>query len=270
MRDKPIIDALVRVAGGLGARVVKRTSARELGELMRSLHPVDSGAELMRLGPEGDGGYLVPDDLDGVEYCFSPGVSTESGFEVALAERGLRVYLADFSVDAPAEAHPNFVFDKKFIGVLSNETFMTLDDWKEDKLPDNRTDLILQMDIEGAEFETLLGVSSQLLAQFRIMVIEFHYLQELFNKPFFILASKVFQKLLQTHSVVHIHPNNCCGSIKGSGLQIPRVAEFTFHRNDRFERASYRRVFPHPLDSDNTRKSTLVLPECWYRCESQQ
>ena len=83
--------------------------------------------------------------------------------------------------------------------------------------------------------------------------------------PFFILASRVFQKLLQTHSVVHIHPNNCCGSIKGGGLEIPRVAEFTFHRNDRLGGKSYRQNFPHPLDCDNTQKRPLVLPQCWYR-----
>jgi len=265
MRDKPIKDALVRLAGVLGMDTAKRTHPRELHELIRRLHPLDTGPELIRLGPEGDGGYLLPDDLDGIEYCFSPGVSTESGFELALAGRGLNVYLADFSVDGPAEPHPNFVFDKKFVGALSDETFMTLDDWKDGKIPDCEEDLILQMDIEGAEFETLLAASSRILTQFRIMVIEFHYLQQLFNKPFFILASRVFQKLLQTHSVVHIHPNNCCGSIKGGGLEIPRVAEFTFHRNDRFERASYRHLFPHPLDSDNTRKSTLVLPDCWHR-----
>lgn len=265
MRDKPIKDTLVRMLGALGMDVGSRTRNAELTELLRSLHPVAPGKDLIRLGPQGDGGYLLPDDLDGIQYCFSPGVSTESGFEVALAERGLRVFLADFSVDGPAEPHPNFIFDKKFLGALSNETFMTLDEWKSGRLPDHEGDLILQMDIEGAEFETLLSASDRLLAQFRIMIIEFHYLQELFNKPFFVLASRVFQKLLQTHSAVHIHPNNCCGSIKGSGLEIPRVAEFTFHRKDRLENTSYRRDFPHPLDSDNTRKRTLVLPRCWYR-----
>ena len=65
-----------------------------------------------RLGPDGDGGYLVPDDLAGIEYTFSPGVSTESGFEAALAARGQRVFLADYSVDGPAEANANFAFEK--------------------------------------------------------------------------------------------------------------------------------------------------------------
>ena len=193
MSDKLIRDSLVRLAGVFGIDIVRRTHATDVDELIRSLHPVDSGAELIRLGPDGDGGYLLPDDLGDIEYCFSPGVSTEAGFEVDLAERGLQVFLADFSVDEPAELHPNFVFDKKYVGCLSNETFMSLDDWKDNKIPGYEDDLLLQMDIEGGEFETLLSTSSKLLAQFRIMIIEFHYLQELFNKPFFLLSSRVLR-----------------------------------------------------------------------------
>ncbi len=142
---------------------------------------------------------------------------------------------------------------------------MTLDEWKNATIPGYRDDLLLQMDIEGAEFEALFSVSAELLSQFRIMIIEFHYLQELLNKPYFTLSSRVFQKLLQTHSVVHIHPNNCCGSVKSRGLEIPRVAEFTFYRNDRLNGKDYRQSFPHPLDRDNTAKRSLLLPGCWYR-----
>ena len=265
MRDKLIKDALLRLVGRLDIDIVDRTGFSELEGLIRSLRPLDSGVELIRLGPDGDGGYLLPNDLDGIEYAFSPGVSTESGFEAELADAGLRVFLADYSVDGPAKTNTNFVFDKKYVGCLSGETFMTLDEWKNATLPDYRDDLLLQMDIEGAEFEALFSMSAELLSQFRIMIIEFHYLQELLNKPYFILASRVFQKLLQTHSVVHIHPNNCCGSIKSRGLEIPRVAEFTFYRNDRMTGKAYRQTFPHPLDHDNTAKRSLILHECWYR-----
>ncbi len=265
MRDKPIKDALLRMIGGLGVDVVDRTRYAELDGLIRALRPLDSGVELIRLGPDGDGGYLLPDDLDGIQYAFSPGVSTESGFEAGLADSGLQVFLADYSVEQPAEMNPKFVFDKKFIGCLSDETFMTLDEWKRATIPDYHDDLLLQMDIEGAEFEALFSASAGLLSQFRIMIIEFHYLQELLNKPYFTLASRLFEKLLRTHSVVHIHPNNCCGSIRSRGLVIPRVAEFTFYRNDRLKQKVYSDSFPHPLDRDNTAKRSLPLPECWYR-----
>jgi hypothetical protein len=264
LRNKPVRDTVIRAIGGVGLHVTDRIAPEELRRLIRSLRPVYGGFELIRLGPDGDGGYLIPDDLEGIEYAFSPGVQTESGFEAALAARGLRVFLADFSVDGPAQSDPNFFFRKKHVGCMSDDTFMTLEEWKSAAIGPYEGDLLLQMDIEGGELETLLCSPAGLLSQFRIMVIEVHYLQELFNKPFFDLASRVFQKLLQTHSVVHIHPNNCCGSVRGSGLEVPRVAEFTFHRNDRFQQRSYCCTFPHPLDRNNTRKATVVLPTCWY------
>ena len=175
----------------------------------------------------------------------------------------MQVYLADYSVPVAPQAHSNFEFEKKFVGAFSNEIFMTLDEWKQGKIPEYKGDLILQMDIEGMEYETLMRASPELLSQFRIIIIEFHNLQALFNRTFFTLAYNVFDKLLCAHSVVHIHPNNCCGSVKGSEFEIPRVAEFTFYRNDRFEQGMYRNMFPHPLDRDNTNKRTLVLPRCW-------
>ncbi len=232
--------------------------------MLRSLWPIDGGYELVRLGPDGDGGYLVPNDLEGIVYAFSPGVSTESGFEAALAARGLRVFLADYSVDGPAEANPMFVFEKKYVGGLSDDIYMTLDHWKSSSIGAYAGDLLLQMDIEGAEYETLLACPDGLLAQFRIMVIEFHFLHELLNRRYFELVSRAFAKLLQTHTVVHIHPNNCCGSVKADGLELPRIAEITLQRNDRLERREHCRTFPHVLDRNNTRKPTLVLPACWH------
>ena len=129
MRDKPIRDALIRGAGALGLHVVKRTRRADVAELIADLRPLNSGVELIRLGPDGDGGYLVPDNLDGIECAFSPGVSTESGFEADLARRGIRVHLADYSVDGPAESSPEFVFEKKFLGSYPSSTTMTMDDW---------------------------------------------------------------------------------------------------------------------------------------------
>jgi len=262
--DRGLRDSLIRAVGRLDYHVADRTRPDDVRRVLRSLRPVDGGYELIRLGPEGDGGYLVPDDLAGIEYAYSPGVSTESGFEAALAARGQRVFLADYSVDGPAQRNPAFVFEKKFVGGLSDDVYMTLAQWKEATIGAYDGDLLLQMDTEGAEYETLLAAPAALLAQFRLMVIEFHYLHELLNKRYFELVSRAFQKLLQTHTVVHIHPNNCCGSVKADGLELPRIAEFTLQRSDRLRRHSFCGTFPHPLDRNNTRKPTLVLPRCWY------
>jgi hypothetical protein len=262
--NRPVRDSLIRAIGRLDYHIADRTSPDDVHRVLRSVRPIDGGFDLIRLGSDGDGGYLVPDDLAGIEYAYSPGVSTESGFEAALAARGQRVFMADYSVDGPAEPNPAFVFEKKFVGGLTDDIYMTLEQWKNATIGGYAGDLLLQMDIEGAEYETLLAAPTPLLRQFRIMVVEFHYLHELLNKRYFELVSRTFQKLLQTHTVVHIHPNNCCGSVKADGLELPRIAEFTLQRSDRLKNHSFSSRFPHPLDRNNTRKRTLVLPRCWY------
>ena len=75
----------------------------------------------------GDGGYLIPDDFDDTVACFSPGVSSISGFESDCTDRNIRVYFADATVDAPALESPLFEFSKKFVGGDAKGDFITLD-----------------------------------------------------------------------------------------------------------------------------------------------
>lgn len=228
--------------------------------IISRLYPVSTDKPLVRFGPKGDGGYLIPDDLEGIVACFSPGVSSVSGFENDCAERGIKVYLADASVEAPALPHPLFAFSKKFIGGETEGDFVTLDQWIKDSLLSISGDLIMQMDIEGHEYEALDQASTELINRFRIIVIEFHRLDR-FNS----LMLRVFRKLLSTHTCVHIHPNNFAQPKKLLDLEVPPLMEFTFLRKDRINSRSFRSVFPHSLDSDNTSKVSLPLPSCWYK-----
>ena len=240
------------------------TRRNKLKTLIKSLHPVNSDRELIRMGPNGDGGYLVPNDLEGVLACFSAGVGKSSGFEMDCAKRGMKVFLADNTVKEPPESHELFNFTKKNVGVITNSNVITIDNWVFESLPNADTELLLQMDIEGSEYEVLLSASDQLLKRFRIIVVEFHYLGEMLNSKSFDIVGGVFNKLLQSHTCVHIHPNNADKFVKYRDLIIPRTAEFTFLRNDRIENSSLSKTFPHPLDRDNTLKKSVKLPDCWY------
>lgn len=235
--------------------------------LLKKIRPLLTDKSLIRLGPKGDGGYLVPDDLIGISACFSPGVSSTSRFEKDCADIGMKVFLADKSVDQPAEEHNQFHFRKKFVGVTSDEEFMTIDDWVANSELDENSDLLMQVDIEGYEYELFLSISDSLMQRFRIIIVEFHKLDELWSRPYFKLASRVFDKILQTHACIHMHPNNAGGSLRAGGLEIPRVIEFTFLRYDRITHKSFQKNFPNPLDADNTPKSTITLPTCWYVME---
>jgi len=255
-----VIDLLISKNGF----VTLRTAKSDLLSLIRKLSPVVSDKELIRLGPAGDGGYLVPNDLVGIKACFSPGVDTISGFEMDCAELGMQVFLADKSVEGPAESHELINFSKKYIGSRIDCDFDTLDNWVNSSIADDKSDLILQIDVEGYEYEIFLSCSNELMNRFRIIIAEFHDLDQLWNKPFFQIASSGFEKILQTHTCVHIHPNNYYPIYKKYGLKIPPLAEFTFLRNDRVLTSLPATKFPNPLDYDNTNNAPLQLPSDWY------
>ncbi|MGI8955875.1 MAG: FkbM family methyltransferase [Chthoniobacterales bacterium] len=240
------------------------TEANALRNLISRLAAVSPSQGLIRLGPAGDGGYLVPDDLEGIEACFSPGVGRTFGFENDCVELGMQAFLADKSVNRPPAADEAFRFVQKYIGATTSTDFMTLDDWVATSLPQSQSDLLLQIDVEGYEYEIFLSMSDRLLKRFRIIVAEFHELPMLWSQPFFQLASRAFDKLLQSHTCVHLHPNNCLGSLVIDDLEIPHLMEFTFLRSDRIEKSTLAKHFPHPLDRDNTGKPPLPLPACWY------
>ncbi|MEL6603390.1 MAG: hypothetical protein AAFP20_09230 [Cyanobacteria bacterium J06614_10] len=245
------------------------TDRQAVQSLINKLHPISPEQGLIRLGPKGDGGYLVPDDLAGIEACFSPGVSAVSGFEKDCADLGMSVFLADKSVAGPSIDHERFHFMRKYVGALNNDDFIKMEDWVGAVLPGSSAELMLQMDIEGFEYETFLNMPDSLMRRFRIMVIELHWLDQLWGWSFFQLASRSLEKILQTHTCVHIHPNNCGILLNNDGVPIPATLEITFLRSDRLSDRRYAHRFPHPLDVDNTSAPTIVLPSNWYRSASE-
>ncbi|WP_035091159.1 FkbM family methyltransferase [Aquimarina macrocephali] len=256
---------VIRIFAVMGLFIDKSTDRDKVISLIKKLHPFSTGKDLIRIGGDQDGGYLIPDDLENIEACFSPGVGPTSWFEKHCLEYGMKVFMADNSVDGPAIENNEFNFVKKFIGSTNNENFMTLDYWVDSNIESKDSDLLLQMDIEGYEFLTIANLSDELLKRFRIIIIEFHDLDKLWHKTYYHLAEETFGKLLQNHTCAHIHPNNYLNIDKRKGVEIPIVAEFTFIRNDRVIEKTSQKVFPHPLDFDNSANDTPVsLPKQWY------
>jgi hypothetical protein len=249
----------------MGFRIGRLTPVEDLRGLFHRLHPQDCGVDLIRIGGEADGGYLVPNDLDGIEYCFSPGVSNIADFESQLADRGIRSFMADYSVASPPSMRPEFTFNRKYLGAVDDDVFTTLAAWKEKYLSAYEGEMILQMDIEGCEYEVLLNIPDSLPEQFRIVIVEFHHLDRLFEPYAFRLYKMCFDKLLRFFQVAHLHPNNWDKVTRYEGIEIPNMVEFTFYNKKRAKPRGPAKTFPHALDRDNVAdKPPLVLPRCWY------
>ncbi len=113
----------------LGFAIGKRAEKQAVLDLVNRLHPRTTEHGLVRLGGTGDGGYLVPNDFDGIEACFSPGVCDRANFETDMIARDIRCYLTDASVQKTPIAHDLVHFTKKFLGVINDSQTITLDDW---------------------------------------------------------------------------------------------------------------------------------------------
>lgn len=244
-----LADRLRATALDLGFHVQRKVAPATVAKSLARLWPVETDLPLVRLGPDRDGGYLVPDDLDGITACFSPGVDVEAGFELAVAERGIPCFLADASVQAPPVSHPLFDFEGKFLGAVDDGLNTTLASWIARKAQAASGDLLLQMDIEGHEWPVLLSTSDAVLSRFRVIVLELHGMGHMFDTMALAMMDATLQRLGALFHVVHSHPNNLVPALKHDGLEIPAFLEVTLLRKDRAEAKGWASRFPHPLDA---------------------
>jgi hypothetical protein len=237
----------------------------QLKTLIKAFRPVKTKYPLIRVGGNNDGGYLVPDDLSGISTCFSPGVDVTTSFERDLACRGILSHLADASIDGPPDNFRILSFAKKFIGPFTAGDYISLDDWVKEK-DGGKDDLILQMDIEGAEYQTIISTPQETLKRFRIIVIEVHNAQHWFAPMSWDTMQTFFGKLMADFHVVHIHPNNNCPFLQYEEVFFPTVFELTLLRKDRAEPEGFVDQLPHPLDQPNvTDKPDRGIPQEWYK-----
>jgi hypothetical protein len=220
------------------------------------------------VGGANDGGYLIPNDLSGIGICFSPGVDVTATFEKDLLARGIRSHLADASVDGAPEGLEVASFTKKFLGPFTDGDYMSLEHWFRSKVPSSWPvgDFILQMDIEGAEYQTILATPPEILRRFRIISIEVHNAQHWFNPVSWGVVQSFFAKLLADFHVVHLHPNNNCPMMQVDNVLFPTVFELTLLRKDRAAVEGFADDLPHPLDQPNVLdKPDCRMPEGWYK-----
>lgn len=168
IRDK-IIDFLKRITLFFGFSFSKSTSPGKLAFFFNETRPVNTNHPPIRIRGNDDGGYLVPDDLDGFKNCFSPGVSFAAHFENELASKRIKSFMADFSVEKLPINNDYFSLEKVFICFENQPNFKSLENWICEKVTDSVSDMILQMDIDGGEYDLLMETSCETLKRFMML-----------------------------------------------------------------------------------------------------
>ena len=239
---------------------VESTERKLVIEFFKSLRPVNTEFQLLRVGSVNDGGYLVPNDLDGLCGLISPGVGNSITFDCELTNGIIPGVLIDASVPSPG-LPSNLIFLPKFLG-SPDDSHVSLNNLIQSYFP-SCGDLFLSMDIEGDEWEVLKATSVDDLNRFRIITIELHYLNGILNRGKYLrVIYPCINKLLDNFYVLHTHANNGGGYFYFQQFKFPRVLELTLIRKDRVKKVSGVTKLPHKLDSPNiSYKKDLKLPK---------
>jgi hypothetical protein len=219
-------------------------------QALEALQPRETGLPLIRIGEIGDGGYLLPDDLDGITTLISPGAGGNASFELALELYGIHsIIIDDSDLQKPKHMPINAEFINKKVSSYNSDNTVTLNSLV-DLAPSN-SDLVLQMDIEGHEYAALNSIDRTSLDRFRIIVVEFHYTFDwIFEHNWKWNYQELFAKLLQNHVVVHLHPNNSGGDFEFAGIKFPNLIEVSLLRKDRIKELGGQIQTRNPLDVD--------------------
>jgi hypothetical protein len=235
---------------------------KEILKIIDLLRPLNLGLDYIRLGGSSDGSYVVPKILDDIKFCFSAGYGGDCSFEKNLENLGIKSFLADYSFDAPTELR-NFEYQKKFIKSYSSNNSINVNDWIEAGVPKDQKKMILQIDVEGSEYEIIHAITENNLEKFDIIVVEFHNLFLVNNQIFYKYFLECIQKLKKNFEIFYLQPNNCCGVSDFDTVIFPNVLEITFLNKSRIikkDKFNFKNIEVKNLST----KKKIILPDYWY------
>jgi hypothetical protein len=204
-----------------------------------------------RFGHPNDGGYLMCDNLlTGVSTAYSYGIEGRDEWGCAIAQKtGAPVHQYDCFVTAkPSCAGASFIFHEECVGQTGRDSGNRVFDTLANHIARNGDQgkrLVVKMDVEGAEWDVLMGAPEGVLANIQQLVVEFHEV----DQPRF---SKVIERLKRTFVVANVHFNNfTCNKDVGPLPAYAFEVLFVNRSIAQVSEAGAGPITPNPLDSPN-------------------
>ena len=253
---------LKKILSNLGISTYGTVKKKEIFKIVELLRPLNLGHDYIRLGGISDGSYMVPKILNDIKFCFSAGYGGDCSFEKSLENFGIKSFLADHSFDAPTELK-NFDYQKKFIKSYSSNDSININDWIETSVSLNQKKMILQIDVEGSEYEIIHAITENNLQKFDVLVIEFHNLFLANNQIFYKYFLECIYKLKKYFEIFYLQPNNCCGVSNFDTIIFPNVLEITLLNKTRIIKKD-KFTFKNLAVKNILTKKEIILPDYWY------
>lgn len=217
-----------QIANRFGFNIDKSVSETAIRDLLDLLKVKDLNISSIRIGSQNDGGYVVPNVLDNIRYCFSFGISDNCELESQMADYGMEVFAIDGSIESLPNENKNIHFTKKYIGRDNASEYIGINEWVSSCI-DNKARIMFSMDIEESEWETILDLDARILETIDLFIIEFHGFHLLPQKSFFNKAKSALVKLNDLFIVTNVNANNTAPSLNLQNIgSIPSVLEVTY------------------------------------------
>lgn len=220
------------------------------------------GKSFVRCGAKHDGGYIMLDDFkarNGIAYSF--GINHDVSWDDDLADRGYDVFMYDHTIKKlPIERKEFHFFPKGIADMAPTNELDDLDSFMQNNGHMEKKNMILKMDVEGAEWGFLDRVSSETLQKFDQIILEIH---KLFDKG---LKSEIISglnKINTTHGVVHVHANNYAWIFEKEQMRIADTLEVTWVNKMTYNLQKTDAILPIPLDSPNCKNAFEVVLGEW-------
>jgi hypothetical protein len=181
--------------------------------------------DLKRYGGKHDGAYILSENLlNNSKYVYSYGVGNVDEcilFDKEMALLNKDVFLYDGTIDIFWQNQDRFYFKKE--NVNSKNIYNHI----HENNHINENNMILKMDIETHEYETLLNCDKNIFSHFNQIAIEIHGAISNFKS----FAMDLFKLLNINYYLVHIHGNNHDILVEDG---ICNTLELTYIRKDCF------------------------------------
>jgi hypothetical protein len=216
------------------SRAPRTAADARCAEAAQLLRPYATDGALIRVGDAGDGGYVMIEAFDAAG-AISIGIGGNVSWDLDMARRGLPIGMFDPTIVAPPATVPGGTFHRIGLGTpvqaaASGLALKPLAQLLELANAPASGDLILKIDIEGAEWDALADVDD--FARYPQVVLELHDMGRLNDEETAANVLHLLRAIHATHLPVHVHANNEAGLAAFGAYWLPEVLEVSYVRRD--------------------------------------
>ena len=216
--------------------------------------------KLIRLGnQDGDGGYLAPPIIKSSDALISIGCDKKITFEKDFLKlkKKSKVYCFEKYKSKSVKSFKNFTLINKYVKSYNDHTSISLNYFLK-KI--KKKNISFQIDCEGNEYSIINNLDQKFLKNTIVIVLEFHFNTLLLSSVGLQIINEVLSKLLLTHKIIHLHPNNAIPCFSICGHLIPQIIEVTFVQNKYIVSSKVKKFRnKHKLDRDNFKGNPPIL-----------